>query len=1042
MLIYAAVFFAGIFFGVGLWYLADSLFVRRPAQDKSVVVDAGSLAFTPPRTLPSDQEESSLSPPALDDLLQLGVELVQGDGGVLFLRHAVNGNLKSAAEYYPDADLPEQMCTFNVQTAEQAAESHQPLIEAASFDPGEHEAVKADWQVMAVPIHAQNQVMGVLTVWAGPDSTGEGKFQTEHLEKLVNYAGQTAFFMEEVNLVTRLENQLTLSNSLQNLASLLVGPKSLQFVLHEVLRQLERFVQFDSASIILMDESRGAYLAASRGIKEVEAVRREIADHADEIFPPKWLKRKTVYLPDVRKNEDWVDIPQTRYIRSWIGAVLHVRDRYIGILSIESRKVDGYDQQSIGTVRSFADQAALAIENARLFEETRLGSRRLQVLYELNNELAQTLDPGEIISRALRLSVDALEAEKADYYQYQLEDEQITLRGSYGRKPGESVVLRSFLEEHGRTSDVGWVLDHQQSVLLEDVLESELWIEIPGMDSEIRSLITVPVFIDGRLSGAISVLHSQREAFSGDEEELLMAIAQQVGLALNNAHRFREVRRLLSMLETHQALQDRLFEHLPVGVLLLDENYKILSANRKGLGHVDHLQPAFDYQQVSRLGKQTIEELIPFAETSRPLRIKEESGRATYQLQIRPVETASTLYWVLMISDVTRELEEKRMVQMQQRLATLGQFAAGIAHDFNNIISAVLVYADILERDPDLKQENLKRVSVIREQSHRAADLIRQILDFSTSSMIRREPLDLVEFLKETRDLLEHVLTDHISIQLSFKECTPAAMIEGDQTGLQQMLMNLALNARDAMPEGGQITISLSYFIQGEFHDPPIPGMESGEWVLLEFSDQGMGIPESDLAHIFEPFYTTKRSQQGTGLGLAQVYGLVKQHQGYIQVESEINRGTTFSIYFPVLDEPAAAGKKEAEQKELDGREDIVLIVEDDEDLRNALWNVLEECNFQVITAKNGAGGLNIIRQMGERISLIITDLIMPEMSGLQMIQEARKLHPEKHVLLITGHQDHLQDQQLLDDPRVDLLTKPFSLEQMMRVIQEIREKC
>lgn len=837
----------------------------------------------------------------------------------------------------------------------------------------------------------------------------------------------------------QMETQILQITALQEMSSLLVGKRDLGSILGELLRLLEEVMDYDSASFILLDDQGQAYLAAARGIKQEEKVKQEIAQQADKIIPPGWLEQRTVYLPDVREAKNWVAVPETNYIRSFIGGLLFDNNRCIGILNIDHREIDAYSQGDVQTVRAFADQAAVAILNFRLLEEIRVSNRRLQVLYELNNELALTLDQDEIIKRTLRLINDALGGEKADFYQYQMAEESITLVLSEGREQKEIQTINQYLLGGQNTSDVGWVLESKNSIRIDNVKEDELWIEFAEIDQEIRSLITVPVFIDGHLSGAMSVLHSQEAAFNQEHQDLLRAIAQQVGLALNNAQRFQEVKRLLNMLETHQLLQDHLFEHLPVGVLLLDEQYRILSANTQGLEIMDYLQPDFDWKMVHQLGTRPLPGLLPYADLERPLEVKKNpEDRRTFEVKIRRVDTSAAPYWVLMISDVTAELETEKMLQMQQRLATLGQFAAGITHDFNNIISAILVYADILERDKEMKPENLQRVNVIREQSRRAAELIGQILDFSRRSVVNRKAIRLRPFLNQTKSLLERILSDTYSVRLSISPDHPPLVIKGDHTGLQQMLMNLVLNARDAMPEGGEITIAVSPYQLGEYADPPIPGMSPREWVLMEVIDQGIGIPDSEMERIFEPFYSTKESNQGTGLGLAQVYGIVKQHEGFIEIDNTREQGTKVLIYFPLVVAEDLHPEDGAAKTTLNGGERMILIVEDDNNLLDALSSYLEESNYQVIAAQDGIKGLDIIQQVGDNLSLVISDVIMPGMGGLEMIKKARQVYPEIPVLFITGQQDQLGDQEILQSDQTAALTKPFTLEEIIHWIRNL----
>lgn len=974
------------------------------------------------------EEEEGL----LDFFLQEALKLTDGGGGNIIRKNRVDDKWEIILQR--GKELPKGIVSheFWRSVAERVMESGEPF----QFNPRIMSQEGPTIPLVSVSFAQGAQKYGAINLW----KDHAGPFSPSDLHVLSGLADRTGRILQNQTLKSQQNQQEALVDSLQEVGSLLMEPGSLDEILEALLESLDRVLPFDSASILLFDQPTGVYLAASRGIAHPDQASQAIRDHGDQLILTDMSDQKSLYIPDVRQSLDWISIPGTEYIRSWIGLALIVKGEYIGALNIDHHQVDAYDVGDVKTARAFADQAAIAIENSRLLRDIRISNQRLQVLYELNNRLAETLDPQEIILRALQLAQSALGGEKADYYQYNLERDSVELLRSVGRDDQGAEVINRYLAESEDRSELGWIQSHQQGIRISNVREHELWVNLPEVDTEVRSLITVPVFIDQELSGAISVLHTQEDAFSQEHEELLQAVAQQIGLALNNAGRYREVSRLLELLEAHQQLQDHLFEHLPVGVLLLDHDYRVLSANLQGLSLMDDLQPGFDKKTVEQLGEYPIETLTPYAFSSRTLEIQlGDASPKIFQVQIRQVETTAAPYWVLMISDVTQEVETDRAVQMQQRLATLGQFAAGITHDFNNIISSILVYADILERDPNLHPRNASRISVIREQSQRAADLIGQILDFSRRSVLTREPMDLVPFLEHIQELLTRVLSDQYPVNLSLPEDEEPVMIKGDQTGLQQTLMNLALNARDAMSTGGEISIHVTRFSLDPYTEPPVPGMNSGDWVLIEFSDQGTGISEEDLPHIFEPFYTTKRSKQGTGLGLAQVYGIVKQHSGFIDVESSRPGGTTFDIYLPAYLNGTREAPGPQQQRQLQGREQKILVVEDETSLREALWSYLEESGFRVYTAANGTGGLNILRQTGMSFALIISDVVMPEMGGIEMVQQARQLNPEIPVLFITAHQERLRNHELLKEDGVKMLTKPFSLDELIEVVNQFK---
>ena len=339
---------------------------------------------------------------------------------------------------------------------------------------------------------------------------------------------------------------------------------------------------------------------------------------------------------------------------------------------------------------------------------------------------------------------------------------------------------------------------------------------------------------------------------------------------------------------------------------------RVILANPAARKYLAFLLGDFEFDQpLTQLAGQPISSLLEKGpeQNWRELQASGEQNRI-YEFAAQPLESGGeNSGWVLVLRDVTEERANLRRVQMQERLATVGQLAAGIAHDFNNIMAAIVVYTDLLAIDPKLNPENREHVKIIQQQIQRSTSLIRQILDFSRRSIMEPCPIDLLPFIKELDKLLGRILPENILLRLSY---SPGAyMIQADPTSLQQVFMNLALNARDAMPAGGILQFALSRQSILEDERPPLPELSPGSWIRLSISDNGVGIPESTLSHIFDPFFTTKPVGKGTGLGLAQVYGIVKQHGGSIDVQSVIGAGTTFRLFFPELimpeEKPVAA---------------------------------------------------------------------------------------------------------------------------------------
>ncbi len=373
-----------------------------------------------------------------------------------------------------------------------------------------------------------------------------------------------------------------------------------------------------------------------------------------------------------------------------------------------------------------------------------------------------------------------------------------------------------------------------------------------------------------------------------------------------------------------------------------------------------------------------------------------------FEVIARPLETGPTPGgWVLVIRDVTREREIQQRAQQRERLATVGQLAAGIAHDFNNIMATIVLYAQMLSQTEGLSPRSNEWLATINQQAMHATNLTQQILDFSRRAMLKRQPLNLLPLLKEQVKLLERTLPENIRVEMAVGPGEHT--VNADVTRIQQMIMNLVLNSRDAMPEGGELHIALDRLLIKAGEPLPSQEMEPGEWIRIMVTDNGTGIPQDVLPRVFEPFFTTK-APLGTGLGLSQVYGIVAQHGGHVTVESEVGEGTTFALFLPAL--PGIQHDTTAQATPIihEGRGETILIVEDDPTTRAALVDGVEGLNYQVLEAGDGREALDICRAHEGRISLVLSDLIMPEMGGMALLEGLQQQYPEIKMVMLSGH--------------------------------------
>jgi PAS domain S-box-containing protein len=500
-----------------------------------------------------------------------------------------------------------------------------------------------------------------------------------------------------------------------------------------------------------------------------------------------------------------------------------------------------------------------------------------------------------------------------------------------------------------------------------------------------------------------------------------------------------ERERLLAEIREQAQRVQLIIETVPEGVILLDTKNRIILANPLGRKDLTILADTLVGGTLTRLGDRPLDEIL----TSPPKGLWHEVSAEgqTFQVIARPIETGPTPSgWVLAIRDITQQREIEQHAQQQERLAAVGQLAAGIAHDFNNIMAVISLYASMSLRVSDLPEKIYERLGIIDQQARRASDLIQQILDFSRRAVIERRPMELRTFLKEQTKLLDRTLPENIQIDLSAEE--DEYMVNADPTRIQQAIMNMATNARDAMPEGGQLHIGLEKVWIAKHKNAPLPEMEPGEWVCVTVADTGSGIPSDVLPHIYDPFFTTKEPGRGSGLGLPQVYGIVKQHEGYIDVKSQGGEGTIFTVYLPSLAKHQAEPVSHKTEKLVHGQGQLILVVEDDAPTRTALVDGLELLNYRVIEATDGREALSVFEQHAEQIALVLSDMVMPEMGGKALLLALREKSQTTKFILMSGHPlDEGAFEDLKPQGLQDWLLKPLSIERLSQVVAQALEE-
>jgi two-component system, cell cycle sensor histidine kinase and response regulator CckA len=999
----------------------------RKRADELTMLHAVSLDITASLDLPS----------LLKAIVEQAIRLLNTAGGCLYLSYPAKKEIECVVSIQTPVDYSGNILKYGQGAAGIVAECGEPLIINDYLNWSNQLWVEGEEHVMrvvlSVPMQWHGELSGVLQVM---DSSETRKFVQEDQELLSLFADQAAIAIENAHLLNAERTARAQAEILRESARVVSASLDPPEVLRLILEQLKRVLTFDSASVMMMEEKGQPAMVAEMGYAQAEATSQAASELLKDspILKRMSQDRQPVLIGDTQQDPDWIWVPGTELVRSFIGVPIVARQKMIGALMIDNAQPNFFSAADLNTVQALAHQMGVAIENARLFTQVAAERRHLGLLYDVVHELASSLDVGTILDRAINLTNQALGGVLGEAFLYLPEEKRLSLRSLHGRKAESIGEMDRKLGLKPGVGLAGWVAESCQAVIVSDVTKDSRWLRAPGLDEDVTSAIVAPIVDDGHLLGVLSVQHEERGVFNNDHLELLKAICQQVGLALSKAQRYQQVQNLVEQLEEEHKRLGSLIEWLPVGVLLLDADFCLLVANQIGCEYLTALNQIGIGEQLLSLGDYALVDLIAHHADALPIEIRLEGSPArVFEVQARPIG-GDQIQWVLTLRDVTRERENQERIQMQERLATVGQLAAGIAHDFNNIMAAILVYTDLLSGDLSAYPASRERLTIIREQVQRAASLIRQILDFSRRSIMEQSTLDLLPFLKELNKLLRRVLPETIHLELI---CRPGVyLVNADPTRLQQVFMNLALNASDAMPEGGDLRFSVDAFQLKPGEKPPTADLPSGDWVRIIAMDTGIGIQLDALPHIFEPFFTTKPAGQGTGLGLAQVYGIVKQHNGYIDVFSQIGGGTAFTIYLPAKEYHEEKISVQGSTPLFDGAGAVVLLAEDDYATRDALRALLETLNFHVLAASNGVEALAIFSQERKQIAFIVSDIVMPRMGGMELYQEIKKRWPAAKMLLMTGHPLGSDDQVVLEKGTVHWLQKPFSMQDFSEAVQ------
>jgi PAS domain S-box-containing protein len=415
-------------------------------------------------------------------------------------------------------------------------------------------------------------------------------------------------------------------------------------------------------------------------------------------------------------------------------------------------------------------------------------------------------------------------------------------------------------------------------------------------------------------------------------------------------------------------------------------------------------------------------------------------GGRTVSWSFFPIMSSRTLHCYAV--DITERTSLEAQLRQAQKMESVGQLAAGVAHDFNNLLSIVQGYSTLLLDDKDLKNETVEALKQINSATQRATHLTRQLLTFSRKQTLHIQTLDLNEVINSVNRLLRRVIGESVALQFNYSPHLPA--VEADTGMMEQVIMNLAINARDAMPEGGQLMIGTKPVEIPEGYSEHNPEARPGRFVCLSVSDTGCGMDEATLERIFEPFFTTKPAGKGTGLGLATVYGIVKQHRGWIEVQSQVSNGTTFRIYLPASPKAVApAPDYEAAPAAHGGGSETVLLVEDEPAVLGMAKGILERQGYKVLSAASGDEALPVWQQNAPGIRLLLTDMVMPgSLNGRELAEKLLSEKPDLKVIYTSGYSVELLGTGLTTSKNFVFLQKPYRPDALAQIVRDCLDEA
>ncbi|MEX1138310.1 MAG: PAS domain S-box protein [Bacteroidota bacterium] len=735
------------------------------------------------------------------------------------------------------------------------------------------------------------------------------------------------------------------------------------------------------------------------------------------------------FFPNIRKFRATLGpVEQAQIVASTAVVVAMVTIVMVRVFS--DYKLGWYDFVSVTTVGIFGFLIVyFTLNYGRLLEEQKQEVIALNAIAEAVN---RAVEIGYLLQNALQEVRNVLQVEFG--WIYHVEGGKLMLKASRGGEEGVKYVVIP-----GTTADdpsLYWI--HSARIVRHPGKKNADWAY-----GGIKAWASVPIMMKDTFSGLIVVGSKNKESFGEKQLDLMAAFANQIGVALENAALFERLRR------SEERYMD-LFEHSPDMYHIVNRHGIIVSCNQTEADRLGYRKDDLVGQSIYKLypadyheeAKKHIDQV--FSRGIEVTGVEEQIVDSKGELIDVSVST-SILYdenrRPAFMRAVARDITEKKKLEAKiihaQRIDSIGNLAGGISHDFNNILTSILGSTAIMKRKMKKGDTWYRFVDIIETAAKRGAALTRQLLTFARKGTVQFKPVVVNEIVEETLDLFERSIDKTFSVQKELSD--EFHVINGDDGQIQQAILNLLINARDAMPDGGVISVRTRK--EGyEQNRPNIIGEQrTGEFVGVTVADTGTGMDRHTRQHIFEPFFTTKDQGKGTGLGLSVVYGVVNSHNGFITVHSEPGRGSEFSLYFPVIIEGGAVGRREKNSRFPKGKEKV-LVIDDEEHVGEVIGGMLKNLGYKVSIATSGNEAITLLESR-KRYDAVVLDMNMPEMGGQETFYRLKELDPDLRVVISTGYTNTSIDGTPLRDAIDAFLQKPYQLEELSKTMREVFDR-